>query len=122
MEWRIFFIGSMQQRGTSADHFSQMVEAVAAELEEHDYRAAEEGTYHLSGGMPVNSITLTRESDRDQITLIKPHDLYESASIPDNVFDAIDDADLVIADLSGLRPTVVYELAFAHALGIWTFA
>jgi nucleoside 2-deoxyribosyltransferase len=32
------------------------------------------------------------------------------------IFDAIRDADLILADLSGQNPNVLYELGFAHAL------
>ena len=118
MEWRIFLIGPMPSDGN--EHFDQMVAAVVAELQEQGYQAPEEGEHRLTGGKLVDSLVLTREADHDVITIVKPHDLFTSNSIPTNVFDAIDDSDLVIADLSEVRPAVVYELAFAHALGIWT--
>jgi hypothetical protein len=123
MQWRIFFIGPMSGGG---DHFDQMMAAVRAELSEHGYRPSGTGdpddagdVDEVPGGENGSSLVLTR-SDGDEITLIRPHELFRPGSIRANVFEAIDDSDLVVADLSGVRPTVVYELAFAHALGVWT--
>lgn len=118
VNWRIFLIGPMPTNGP--DHFDQMVAAVVAELQEHGYQAPEAGEHTLTGGTLVDSLVLTRPEDGDEITLVRPHQLFQPNSIRTNVFDAIDDADLVIADLTDVRPAVVYELAFAHALGIWT--
>jgi nucleoside 2-deoxyribosyltransferase len=42
--------------------------------------------------------------------------------IPEDVFSAIDLSDLVVADISHRSPNVMYELAFAHALGIPTIS
>lgn len=133
MEWRIFFIGPMQESThmdaepasgagpvASTDHFSQMVAAVVDELRDNGYSSETVSEHQLTGGLAVPSLVLTRQSDRDQVTLIQPHDLFGPQSIHNNVFDAIDDADLVIADLTDMRPAVIYELALAHALGIWT--
>jgi hypothetical protein len=133
MDWRIFFIGPMTtadgeeaptpaggENLESGDHFDAMVAAVVTELREEGYEAAEESEHRLTGGKAVASLVLTRKVDQDQVTLIQPHELFSASSISTNVFDAIDDADLVIADMSELRPAVVYELALAHALGIWT--
>jgi hypothetical protein len=116
VEWRIFFIGPMPSG--DAEHFDKMVAAVVAELQESGYQAPEEAEHRLTGGDAVSSLILTQGSDT--ITLVKPHDLFSSSSISVNVFDAIDDSDLVIADLTDVRPAVVYEVAFSHALGIWT--
>jgi hypothetical protein len=48
-----------------------------------------------------------------------PHEKYDD-DIPTRVFHAIDVSDLVVADISTRSPSVMYELAFAHALGIPT--
>src|SRR5258706_14794038 len=53
------------------------------------------------------------------IQLDIPQELY-GTNIPRDVFSAIDLSDLVIADISHRSPNVMYELAFAHALGINT--
>jgi hypothetical protein len=42
------------------------------------------------------------------------------ADIPNDVFNNIDLADLVVADISLTNPAVFYELAFAHSLGVPT--
>lgn len=120
MEWRIFFIGPMPSGDSS--HFDKMVAAVVKQLQKNHYEVLEDAEHRLSGGTAVNSLVLTLDTDRgtDKVTLVKPHDLFSSSSISDDVFDAIDDCDLVIADLTDSRPAVVYEVAFAHALGIWT--
>jgi len=135
MQWRIFFIGPMQRGATaddapgyetgdtserSRDHFDQMVEAVSTGLRRYGYAKGVESTHILSGGKEVPSRVFTRLGDGDEVTLIQPHELFGANSISTNVFDAIDDADLIIADLSDVRPAVIYELALAHALGIWT--
>lgn len=118
MEWRIFFIGPMPSGDTS--HFDKMVAAVVKQLQENRYQVLEDAEHRLSGGTAVDSLVLTRDRGTDKVTLMKPHDLFSSSSISDDVFDAIDECDLVIADLTDARPAVVYEVAFAHALGIWT--
>jgi hypothetical protein len=48
-----------------------------------------------------------------------PQEKYGS-NIPADVFHAIDASDLVVADISRRSPNVMYELAFAHALGVPT--
>ena len=118
MDWRIFFIGPMPSDGN--ERFNRMVEAVVAELRENGYQPPEPGEFRLTEGKLISSLALTRPEGQDRITLLRPHDLFGPGSVAANVFDAIDDADLVIADLSDARPAVVYELAFAHALGIYT--
>jgi hypothetical protein len=97
-----------------------MVEAVGAELQRGGYAAGVDDVHILTSGLGVPSRVFTRPADGDEVILIQPHELFGANSISTNVFDAIDDADLVIADLSDVRPAVIYELALAHALGIWT--
>lgn len=119
VEWRIFFIGPMPSGDSS--HFDKMVAAVVNQLQKKGYQVPENAEYRLSGGTAVGSLVLTRGANEvDEVTLVKPHDLFSSSSISNNVFDAIDDCDLIIADLTDVRPAVIYEVAFAHALGIWT--
>jgi hypothetical protein len=57
--------------------------------------------------------------EKIDIKLDIPEELY-GQNIPFDVFTAIDLSDLVIADISHRSPNVMYELAFAHALGIHT--
>lgn len=57
----------------------------------------------------------------DRITAIIPQDDgLAGTGITDSVFHQIDNADLIIADLTSGRPAVAYELAMAHALGVYT--
>jgi hypothetical protein len=56
---------------------------------------------------------------RNDIEIGIPHERY-TPNIPIAVFSAIDFSDLVIADISHRSPNVMYELAFAHAVGIPT--
>ena len=51
-----------------------------------------------------------------------PYDLHGSGLIMNAVINAIDRADVVIADLTGNNPNVFYELAVCHALGVATLA
>ena len=45
------------------------------------------------------------------------HKIQEIGSIGDQVFKSIKDASLVISDLTGLNPNVMYETAVAHSFG-----
>jgi hypothetical protein len=91
---RIFIIGPMS-------------DATGKPLENtYNIKAALEGIFRDHGG-PI------------EIKLDIPEELYGS-DIPRDVFTAIDLSDLVIADISHRSPSVMYELAFAHALGIPT--
>lgn len=64
------------------------------------------------------------KSDDGQAALAGQHtridipDEFQGANIMNDVFNKIDNADLVIADLYLNRPTVYYEIALAHSLGV----
>lgn len=47
-------------------------------------------------------------------SLIRADRLSDSAAIVDQIYTALESADLVIADISHLNPNVMYELGFAH--------
>jgi hypothetical protein len=134
MDWRIFFIGPMRAGDATSEPTSEsapdseqrlhyesglrlgMVKAVEAALSDAGHQPAGEGEHWLTDGTAVQSRPAwTRQSDSDRVTLLQPEGLFSPASIPANVFDAIDDADLVVADLSKQRPAVVYALALAQA-------
>ena len=125
MEWRIFFIGPMGPakhiKGSAKKGSAKSVDYSAHLPKLHTFlvnHLTKEHSYTLSEGDGINSATLEKGDER--IVTIIPSTLYGPDDIPTNVFDAIDDSDLVIADLSGNRPAVIYELAFCHALGIRT--
>ncbi|MBI1764292.1 MAG: hypothetical protein HYR56_22940 [Acidobacteria bacterium] len=132
MEWRVFFIGPMgkEKPGKGADkgvdytlHLPKLHAFLVSYLkEEHGYQETKNKFFTLTEGQRVGSVTLVKGKGKgkDSITILTPFDLYGAGDIPSNVFDAIDDSDLVIADLSGNKPAVIYELAFTHALGIET--
>jgi hypothetical protein len=79
------------------------------------------------GGRPIENTRniktalegIVRDHDIRDIQFDIPQELY-GQNIPRAVFSAIDLSDLVIADISSRSPNVMYELAFAHALGINT--
>jgi hypothetical protein len=89
---RIFIIGPMSDGGRPIENT-------------HNIKTALEG--------------IVRDHDIRDIQLDIPQELY-GPNIPRAVFSAIDLSDLVIADISSRSPNVLYELAFAHALGINT--
>lgn len=47
--------------------------------------------------------------------VVAAHDMTQSGSINTQVMNAVIDSDLVIANLTGLNPNVMYELAVRHA-------
>lgn len=51
------------------------------------------------------------------ITHMRADDLQDTSTISFSVQNAIQNADIIIADLSGQNPNVFYEVGFAHALG-----
>lgn len=128
--WRVFIIGPMGDDAIIRDpnalnvtnHLDWLCEALARRLIVHGYQRAD-SDHQLSSGETVNAIRLSRQEDgqEDIIEVITPFQQRSPDPIPHKVFDAIDDCDLVIADLTGSRPAVVYELALAHALGIPTY-
>jgi hypothetical protein len=130
MEWRIFFIGPMGSAPVEAGGSSALNDDIGAHLpklmkhlvdylqNKQGYTLEGEQKHTLTEGDTISSISLVK--DEEKITILTPFDLYGPGDIPSNVFDAIDDSDLIIADLSGNKPAVIYELAFAHALGIRT--
>ncbi|MBO0427609.1 hypothetical protein JZO82_00390 [Vagococcus fluvialis] len=55
-----------------------------------------------------------------EIELIVAHDIHEIGSIGDQVFKSILDAKLIVSNMTGLNPNVMYETAVAHSFGIPT--
>lgn len=108
MDWRVFFIGPM------SPPFDQNLPCLRTLVvnylvKKRGYRRTRRTTHP----------TVVRSDDR--ITIIIPQDdRLPSGSIPHSVFHQIDNADLVVADLTGGRTAVAYELAMAHALGVYT--
>jgi hypothetical protein len=120
MEWRIFFIGPTgsakpSEGSAKRDGYNLHIPKLHAYL--IDYLIKRHG-YTLTKGNRNNGAAL-KKGEETIITLI-PTDLYKPSDKPTNFFRIIDDSDLIIADLSGNRPSVVYELALSHALGIKT--
>lgn len=56
------------------------------------------------------------ESEEFKYEVIVAHEINETGSIPDQVFDHVVNAKLVIANVTGLNPNVMYELGVRHAL------
>lgn len=51
------------------------------------------------------------------IEAYRSDDIDQPGEIPEQVFEALRDEELVIADLTGANPNVMYELGIRHALG-----
>lgn len=56
------------------------------------------------------------ESEEFKYEVIVAHEINETGSIPDQVFDHVVNAKLIIANVTGLNPNVMYELGVRHAL------
>jgi hypothetical protein len=83
-------------------------------------RGGEIDTHTLSLKKAVEAILReTHLGHRRRFCVTAPDELHWR-SIDKGVFRAIDKAELVVADLSGLSVNVFYEIAFADALGIPT--
>lgn len=54
---------------------------------------------------------------RLKMTIARGDDFFNSGPIIDDIWNAINDSDLVIADCTGRNPNVFYEMGIAHTLG-----
>lgn len=59
--------------------------------------------------------SIRRVLEEEDFILIAPLDILTTGSITTEIVSHIIDSDLVIADLTGLNPNVMYELAIRHA-------
>ena len=64
----------------------------------------------------LRSVMPNYRSPPSRFEVFSPHDLA-GGDITDDVFSKIDDADLGIADITSRSPSVMYELAYFHAIG-----
>lgn len=118
MDWRIFFIGPMSGDSGVATQIPELRQRLVRYLiERRDYQPLPLDERRDLPWDP-RSIVLRRGDDR--LVLITPQEQELRSNITNNVFHQIDNADLVIADLTEHRPAVMYELAMAHSLGIDT--
>jgi hypothetical protein len=111
MEWRVFFIGPMSEEEGYANHL-EILRGFFVD------RLTGEHGYAVDGERQGGTVVLRKGDDAVAAVIASEQDLRDD--IPTNVFHQIDNADLVVADLTANRPSVVYELAMAHALGIET--
>lgn len=58
------------------------------------------------------------EKDTLDLSIVTPAQNPRSDRFNDWIFGQIDTCDLLVADLTDFNPNVVYEIAFAHSLGI----
>lgn len=72
---------------------------------------------HYEESLEVLTKMIEPACDAVGITPVRADRMHRPGEIPEQVFIAIRDYDLVIADLSGANPNVMYELALRHAVG-----
>jgi hypothetical protein len=101
-----------------SSHLPKLHKFIVSHLKTHGYIQTKPVGQTPTQDSYSNRVSL--EKGEDKITVLTPYDLNGSGDIPEEVFGAIDHSDLIIADLSGNRQAVTYELALAHALGIET--
>ncbi len=58
------------------------------------------------------------DADEINLSVAIPTDNIRSDDFNDWIFGQIDSCDLLVADLTGFNPNVIYEVAFAHSLGL----
>lgn len=63
-----------------------------------------------------DSVTQVRESTKVDISCFRADEIAEPGRISDSILLSIRECDLVVAELTGNNPNVMYELGFAHAL------
>ncbi len=54
------------------------------------------------------------------INVTRADEIYGTRPIIDDIFEAIEKSDIIIADITGNNPNVLYELGIAHALNKFT--
>ncbi|WP_171231030.1 STING domain-containing protein [Ruegeria sp. HKCCA6707] len=60
---------------------------------------------------------VSRAQGEHEVDVVTPIDNPTTDRFNDWIFGQIDTCDLIIADMTGFNPNVVYEVAFAHTLG-----
>lgn len=58
------------------------------------------------------------DADDLDVSIISPEQNPSSDRFNDWIFAQIDTCDLLVADVTGFNPNVIYEVAFAHTLGV----
>ncbi|MES9946433.1 MAG: hypothetical protein ABW080_15890 [Candidatus Thiodiazotropha sp.] len=66
---------------------------------------------------PVYTDHIRKVAESVGVTVTRADDFFKSGSIVTDIWNAINNACVVIADCTGRNPNVFYELGIAHALG-----
>lgn len=72
---------------------------------------------HYEESLEVLKKVVEPACDEFHITPVRSDRMHRPGEIPEQVFVALRDYDLVVADLSDANPNVMYELALRHAVG-----
>ncbi|REF68395.1 MULTISPECIES: STING domain-containing protein [Paracoccus] len=78
----------------------------------------DEARYNLIREYIKRVVNERADADEIKLSVTVPTDNTRSDDFNDWIFGQIDSCDLLVADLTGFNPNVIYEVAFAHTLGL----
>ena len=72
---------------------------------------------HIDGVIDAAIVPALNEIENIEFDIIVPHRRYNTAAITKEIYQSLYECDLVIANLTGLNPNVMYELAIRFCIG-----
>lgn len=72
---------------------------------------------HVDGVIDAAIIPALKEVENIEFDIIVPHRMYNATTITKEIYQSLYECDLIIANLTGLNPNVMYELAIRFCIG-----